>query len=109
MALIKTSDLRERVSFIEKKMIKDERGQAKTVDVEVATVWASIKEQMFKDKVATIGTVLEGTVSIIIRYKQDFDINANMKVKWNNEEYEIVDYSKGVFGQDFTVISVRLV
>lgn len=109
MALIKTSDLRERVSFLEKKTIKDDRGQVKTVEVEVATVWASIKEQMFKDKVATVGTVLEGTISFIIRYKQDFDINTNMKVKWNNEEYEIVDYSKGVFGQDFTVISARLV
>ena len=109
MALIKTSDLRERVSFIKKETIKDERGQAKTVDTEVATVWASIKEQMFKDKVATVGTILEGTISFIIRYKQDFDIDTNMKVKWNNETYEIVDYSKGVFGQDFTVISARLV
>lgn len=109
MPLIKTSDLRERVSFIEKQTIKDERGQAKTIEVEVATVWASIKEQMFKDKVATVGTVLEGTISFIIRYKQDFDINTNMKVKWNNETYEIVDYSKGVFGQDFTVISAKLV
>ena len=109
MPLIKTSDLRERVSFIEKQTIKDDRGQAKTIEVEVATVWASIKEQMFKDKVATVGTVLEGTISFIIRYKQDFDINTNMKVKWNNETYEIVDYSKGVFGQDFTVISAKLV
>ncbi|MGH1874017.1 phage head closure protein [Enterococcus casseliflavus] len=109
MALIKTSDLRERVSFFEKQTIKDDRGQVKTVEVEVATVWACFKEQMFKDKVATVGTVLEGTVSIIIRYKQDFDINTNMKIKWNNEVYEIVDYSKGVFGQDFTVISARLV
>lgn len=109
MPLIKTSDLRERVSFVEKKTIKDDRGQPKTTEVEVATVWASIKEQMFKDKVATVGTVLEGTISLIIRYKQDFDINTNMKVKWNNETYEIVDYSKGVFGQDFTVISARLV
>lgn len=109
MPLIKTSDLRERVSFIEKQTIKDERGQAKTIEVEVATVWASIKEQMFKDKVATVGTVLEGTISFIIRYKQDFDINTNMKVKWNNETYEIVDYSKGVYGQDFTVISAKLV
>ncbi|MEB6213001.1 phage head closure protein [Enterococcus casseliflavus] len=109
MPLIKTSDLRERVSFVEKKTIKDDRGQPKTTEVEVATVWASIKEQMFKDKVATVGTVLEGTISFIIRYKQDFDINTNMKVKWNNETYEIVDYSKGVFGQDFTVISARLV
>jgi|AKZA01.1.fsa_nt_gi phage head-tail adaptor, putative, SPP1 family len=109
MPLIKTSDLRERVSFVEKKTIKDDRGQPKITEVEVATVWASIKEQMFKDKVATVGTILEGTVSIIIRYKQDFDINTNMKVKWNNETYEIVDYSKGVFGQDFTVISARLV
>lgn len=109
MPLIKTSDLRERVSFVEKKTIKDDRGQPKTTEVEVATVWASIKEQMFKDKVATVGTVLEGTISFIIRYKQDFDINTKMKVKWNNETYEIVDYSKGVFGQDFTVISARLV
>lgn len=109
MALIKTSDLRERVSFVEKQTIKDDRGQVRTVDVEVATVWAAIKEQMFKDKVATIGTILEGTISIIIRYKQDFDINTNMKVKWNNKTYEIVDYSKGVFGQDFTVISAKLV
>lgn len=109
MPLIKTSDLRERVSFIEKKTIKDDRGQPKTTEIEVATVWASIKEQMFKDKVATVGTVLEGTISFIIRYKQDFEINNNMKVKWNNETYEIVDYSKGVFGQDFTVISAKLV
>ncbi len=58
MPLIKTSDLRERVSFVEKKTIKDDRGQPKTTEVEVATVWASIKEQMFKDKVATVGTVL---------------------------------------------------
>ena len=109
MPLIKTSDLRERISFIEKKTIKDDRGQAKTIEVEVATVWASIKEQMFRDRLATVGTVLEGTISFIIRYKQDFDINTNMKVKWNNETYEIVDYSKGVFGQDFTVISAKLV
>lgn len=109
MPLIKTSDLRERITFVEKQTIKDERGQAKTIETEVATVWSSVKEQMFRDRLATVGTVLENTISFIIRYKQDFDVNTNMKVKWNNDTYEIVDYSKGVFGQDFTVITAKLV
>ncbi len=106
---IKTSDLKERVSFVQKERTKDKYGQSIETDKVIATVWACIREQMLKDKLSTVGTILEGTISVIIRYKQDFKIGTDFKIKWNNQEFEIVDIQKGVYKQDFTVITAKQV
>ncbi|MHC5226902.1 phage head closure protein [Enterococcus sp. LJL99] len=106
---IQTSDLKERVSFLSKEFVKDDYGQTEERNIVVATVWACIREQMLKEKVATVGTVLEGTISVIIRYRQDFTIDTSMKLKHNDLEFEIIDISKGIYKQDFTTITAKQV
>lgn len=106
---IKTSDLNERITFLVKDREKDSNGQVVETNKEAATIWACIREQLYKDKLATVGTVLEGTLSIIIRYHQDFVIDINQRIRWQDIEFEIVDIQKGIYKKDFTTLSVKQV
>lgn len=106
---IKTSDLNERVTFLVKERIKDSYGQVVETNKELATIWACIREQLHKDKLATVGTVLEGTLSIIVRYHQDFVIDTNQRIRWQGLEFEIVDVQKGIYKKDFTTLTVKQV
>lgn len=106
---VKSSDLRERISFLSKEFEVDDYGQAIETTKVVKTVWACVREQLFRDKTASVGTVLEGTLNVIIRYQQDFDINTNQRIKWRGNEYEVVDFNRGVYKKDFTTLNVKLV
>lgn len=106
---IKTSDLNERVTFLTKERKKDAYGEVVETNKELATVWACIREQLFKDKLATVGTILEGTLSVIIRYHQDFTIDTNQRIRWQEVEFEIIDIQKGIYKKDFTTLTVKQV
>lgn len=107
MALIKTSDLTQRVSFIKETQTKDENGQVVTVPEIVFTCWASVQTQRLSDLKASIGTILEGTLTFIIRYQQTKELSNDMQVQWNGKQYEIITITKGEFAKDFTTIIAK--
>lgn len=106
---IKTSDLNERVTFMKKERVKDSYGQVMETNKELATVWACIREQLYKDRLVTVGTVLEGAMTIIVRYHQDFTIDTNQRIRWQGLDFEIVDIQKGIYKKDFTTLTVKQV
>ncbi len=50
--------------------------------------WANVRSQMLKDVLASVGTILEGTLTFIIRYDQDYELTNDMKVTWKNKSYK---------------------
>ena len=104
---IKTSDLSERISFQKKKKIKDPFGGFKEDWSDEFQCWACLKEQMLRDMYTLAGTTMEGTVTFIVRYQQVEKIQTDMRIKHNNESYEIISISKGTYSKDFTTIIAK--
>ncbi|MDT2675046.1 phage head closure protein [Enterococcus dongliensis] len=107
MALIQTSDLSQRIDFIKDTTVKDEDGQLVTTPETVFSCWASVQTQRLSDVKASIGTVLEGTLTFIIRYQQKAELENDMKVKWKGKTFEIITITKGEFAKDFTTVIAK--
>lgn len=43
---------------------------------------------------ASVGTILEGTLTFIIRYDQDYELTNDMKVAWKNKSYKLFQSMK---------------
>lgn len=107
MALIQTNDLDQRIEFVQDTTVKDEDGQLVTTPETVFSCWASVQTQRLSDVKASIGTVLEGTLTFIIRYQQKAELENNMKVKWRGKLFEIITITKGEFAKDFTTVIAK--
>ncbi|HBA2288074.1 TPA: phage head closure protein, partial [Enterococcus faecium] len=91
MPIIKNvNELTERVKFKKTKRVKDEDGQMVDSEETVFECWANVRSQMLKDVLASVGTILEGTLTFIIRYDQDYELTNDMKVAWKNKSYKII-------------------
>lgn len=107
MAFIQTNDLNQRIDFIKDTTVKDEDGQLVTTPETVFSCWASVQTQRLSDVKASIGTVLEGTLTFIIRYQQKAELENDMKVKWKGKTFEIITITKGEFAKDFTTVIAK--
>ncbi|MEQ7168398.1 phage head closure protein [Enterococcus avium] len=107
MALIQTNDLDQRIEFVQDTTVKDEDGQLVTTYETVFSCWASVQTQRLSDVKASIGTVLEGTLTFIIRYQQKAELENDMKVKWKGKTFEIITITKGEFAKDFTTVIAK--
>lgn len=107
MALIQTNDLDQRIEFVQDTTVKDEDGQLVTTPETVFSCWASVQTQRLSDVKASIGTVLEGTLTFIIRYQQKVELENDMKVKWKGKTFEIITITKGEFAKDFTTVIAK--
>ncbi|HFE9706237.1 TPA: phage head closure protein [Enterococcus faecium] len=107
MALIQTSDLSQRIDFIKDTIVKDEDGQLVTTPETVFPCWACVQTQRLSDVKASIGTVLEGTLTFIIRYQQKSELTNDMKVRWKGKTFEIITITKGEFAKDFTTVIAK--
>jgi SPP1 family predicted phage head-tail adaptor len=107
VGLIQTNDLNQRIEFIKEKTGKDEDGQPIKTSETVFLCWASIQTQRLSDVKASIGTVLEGTLTFIIRYQQKAELQNDLKVKWQDKIFEIITITKGEFAKDFTTVIAK--
>lgn len=107
MALIQTSDFTQRIEFIKEKTGKDDDGQPIKTSETVFSCWASVQTQRLSDVKASVGTVLEGTLTFIIRYQQKVELENDMKVKWRGKLFEIITITKGEFAKDFTTVIAK--
>lgn len=107
MALIQTSDLTQRIEFIKDQIVKDEDGQPIKTPKTVFSCWSSVQTQRLSDVKASIGTVLEGTLTFIIRYQQSAELTNDMKVLWADKTFEIITITKGEFAKDFTTVIAK--
>lgn len=107
MALIKTSDLTQRVEVVKVTNGKDEDGQPIKTEKTVFSCWSCVQTQRLSDVKASIGTVLEGTLTFIIRYQQKSELTNDMKVRWKGKTFEIITITKGEFAKDFTTVIAK--
>ena len=49
---------------------------------------------MLKDVLASVGTILEGTLTFIIRYDQDYELTNDMKVAWKTRVIKLFQSMK---------------
>ncbi|EUJ34270.1 phage head closure protein [Brochothrix campestris] len=94
---------------MKKKNDKDELGGNIVIDTVVFSCWSSVQSQFLNEIKSTIGTVLEDTLTFIIRYQQIAEVKNNMKIVFDGETYEIVKITKGVSRKDFTTIIAKAV
>ncbi|MDT2457532.1 phage head closure protein [Enterococcus avium] len=107
MPLIQTGNLNQRIKFVRDTTVKDEDGQVVVTPITVFSCWASVQTQRLSDVKASIGTVLEGTLTFIIRYQQKAELENDMKVKWKGKTFEIITITKGEFAKDFTTVIAK--
>ena len=108
MPIIKNvNELTERVKFKKTKRVKDEDGQMVDSEETVFECWANVRSQMLKDVLASVGTILEGTLTFIIRYDQDYELTNDMKVAWKNKSYKIISINEGTVFKDYTTIIAK--
>lgn len=101
--------LNHRIEFLEKRNIKDGYGEVSPQLVHIHSSWASLRTQYIKEVMANIGTVLEDTVTFIIRYDQRVEIKNNFIVQCNNDDYEIIKINNGASSKDYTTIICKKV
>ncbi len=108
MPIIKNvNELTERVKFKKTKRVKDEDGQMVDSEETVFECWANVRSQMLKDVLASVGTILEGTLTFIIRYDQDYELTNDMKVAWKNKSYKIISINEETAFKDYTTIIAK--
>ncbi|MDB7104151.1 phage head closure protein [Enterococcus faecium] len=107
MPLIQTGNLNQRIKFVRDTTVKDEDGQVVPTSTTILTCWASVQTQRLNDIKTSIGTVLEGTLTFIIRYQQKSELTNDMKVKWKGKTFEIITITKGEFAKDFTTVIAK--
>ncbi|MBK4788599.1 MAG: phage head closure protein [Enterococcus faecium] len=108
MPIIKNvNELTERIKFKKTKRVKDEDGQMVDSEETVFECWANVRSQMLKDVLASVGTMLEGTLTFIIRYDQDYELTNDMKVAWKNKSYKIISINEGTVFKDYTTIIAK--
>ncbi|MDA7025049.1 phage head closure protein [Bacillus sp. CLL-7-23] len=89
---MKFSRLNTRISFVHKKNGKDPVSRENIEILETLfSCWAEIREQKLREKLSTAGTVLENSITFIIRYQQIKKATNHMHVLHNDELYEIKD------------------
>lgn len=108
--LAKTGDLNERIEFITKTDgHQGEWGWEEGKEEVVLSCYASVRIQYFKDRMASIGTVLENSITFIIRYKQDVKIKNHFKIRFEDELYEINRIDPDKSRKEFTTITATKV
>lgn len=108
--LVKIGDLNQRIEFIgESEGYQGDFGWVPGKEEVKLTCWASIRTQYLNERLATIGTVLEDTVTFIIRYKQDVKVENSFKIKLGSDVYEIIKIHPDTNRKEFTTITAKKV
>ncbi|NPC94795.1 phage head closure protein [Bacillus sp. WMMC1349] len=95
------SRLNTRVSFVHKKNGKDPVSRENIEILETLfSCWAEIREQKLREKLSTVGTIYENSITFIIRYQQIKKVTNNMHVLHHDELYEIKDILPNSQDQD---------
>lgn len=109
MAQIATQRLDQRIDIQTKTTTKNEFFEWVTTWETKHTIWCSVKQQYFKDFKESYGTALQDTTNFIIRYEQSFQLQNDMRIVYNNVNYEIVSILEGSFQRDFTTVVCKRV
>ncbi|MFG3610996.1 phage head closure protein [Rummeliibacillus stabekisii] len=107
--LTRTGRLNQRISFIKTIKKKNEYGEAITEKVPVHLCWCDVRSQFLNEVKSSIGTILEDTVTFVIRYTQAVNIKNDMLIQYKNCEYEIVKITLDESFKEFSTIIAKKV
>lgn len=102
------NELDQRISFQSKKRKKDENGDYVEILETVGECWGKLKAQLLKEYQAAIGTILEDTVTFIIRSYQIFEIDHTMTLNYKGKDYEIIKSMPDATSKEYQAIIARL-
>ena len=71
------------------------------------TCWADVKTQRYRDRLATVGTTYENTLSVVIRRLQKGTYDMTYHVEHRGVEYEIIEIVPDFNHREFVTITVK--
>ncbi|WP_102691155.1 phage head closure protein [Rummeliibacillus pycnus] len=88
--------------------IKDEYGDTTTTKTLFHSCWCYVRNQTMKDIQASIGTLLENTISLVIRHTNK-QITNEMTIELNGISYKIISIENDIQRKQFDTIIVKRV
>lgn len=82
--------LNKRIQFIRLSEGQDEYGKPTEEVVKLYSCWASLYTQSVKQNFESVGTVLEGSVTFIIRNNKTYTPKTDDNIRFNGIVYDIV-------------------
>lgn len=101
--------MNQRISFYKVQKTKDDYGEYVEQDVLVFSCWATIRTQFLKEALANIGTVLQDTITFIIRHQQAQEITNDMVVEHNKKRYQIIEINPDLQNKQFMTVICKAV
>lgn len=107
--LTTAGQMNQRISFYKVEKKKDDYGEVVEQDVLQFSCWATIRTQFLKESLANIGTVLQDTITFIIRHQQTQEITNDMTVVHNGKRYKIIQINPDLQYKEFTTVICKRV
>ncbi|MCI1134521.1 phage head closure protein [Enterococcus gallinarum] len=76
--------------------------------VTVGSCWCKVKKQLLKEYQAALGTILEDTVTFVIRSFQSFKIDHEMTILYKKQTYEIIQSMPDATSKEFYIYIAKL-
>lgn len=100
--------MNNRIDIYSIKTIRDEYDDITTVKTLFHSCWCYVRNQTLKDIQASVGTLLESTISLVIRHTNK-KITNDMTVTMNGVNYQIISIENDIQRKQFDTIIVKRV
>lgn len=104
---MKVSKFNKRIGFYETKKVPNDVGDLVTKEVLLFECWCAVKEQYASDVKNTIGTVLEDTVTFMIRSANPNKPHNKQTLKYKNDSYNIIKITEDPLNNTHTTVYAK--
>lgn len=102
----RANELNERISIVEMRAAPGpEPGEEE--ETEIFSCWAKVRTMNIQDVKADTGTEYENTIEVVIRQQQDATITNQMKVRWQDQLYNIVEINPDYAEKAYMVLVIK--
>ncbi|GBD79452.1 hypothetical protein TEHD86_1799 [Tetragenococcus halophilus subsp. halophilus] len=102
----RANELNERISIVEMRPAPGpEPGEEE--ETEIFSCWAKVRTMNIQDVKADTGTEYENTIEVVIRQQQDATITNQMKVRWQDQLYNIVEINPDYAEKAYMVLVIK--
>lgn len=91
---MRLNNLNKRIQFIQLEEDQDAYGKPIEKVINLYSCWASLYTQTIKQNFESVGTVLEGSVTFIIRANKTYTPTVQDKVRFNGIVYDIIQVNE---------------
>ncbi|KFN91877.1 head-tail adaptor protein [Tetragenococcus muriaticus] len=100
------NELQERVTFIE--LVESDGPEAgMTEEKELFSCWAKVRTQFIQNIKAQFDTEYQNSLEIVIRQQQDYSIDGEMKLRWRDKDYNILEINPDYDEKAYMVLVVK--